>query len=170
MYLWRELELGEVGVDFAHMQDLGIRTVRAFLVAEDFLSAPMRAQRQALVLEFGICTAPLGKPSVTIIDDFLGRPRLQFLASEEEAALYYERVLERLVATGASGASAWCYGDSDPQLLGVGAFRYSRSRMVFWGWYGQTEARNPLVRRFETAQPEWSEKTWELARLVRSAR
>ena len=41
MYMWRELDLGEVRADFAHMRDLGIRVVRIFLLTEDFLPAPM---------------------------------------------------------------------------------------------------------------------------------
>jgi hypothetical protein len=51
-----------------------------------------------------------------IHDDFLGRPLPQYLASEEEAALYYAQVLERLAATGAAGAYAWCYADYAPEL------------------------------------------------------
>jgi hypothetical protein len=66
--------------------------------------------------EFGICTAARGFQGQTIVDDFLGRPLPQYLASEDEGALYYERVLERLAATGAAGAYAWCYADYDPQL------------------------------------------------------
>ena len=41
MYMWRELDLGEVRADFAHMRDLGFRVVRLFLLTEDFLPAPM---------------------------------------------------------------------------------------------------------------------------------
>ena len=41
MYMWRELDLGEVRADFAHMRDLGVRVVRVFLLTEDFLPAPM---------------------------------------------------------------------------------------------------------------------------------
>jgi endo-1,4-beta-mannosidase len=72
--------------------------------------------------EFGICTAPKGSLGLTITDDFLGRSLPQYLASEEEGARYYEEVLERLAATGASGAYAWCYGDYDPKLFGRAPF------------------------------------------------
>jgi endo-1,4-beta-mannosidase len=41
MYMWRELDRGEVRADFAHMRDLGFRVVRFFLLAQDFLPAPM---------------------------------------------------------------------------------------------------------------------------------
>jgi hypothetical protein len=67
--------------------------------------------------EFGLCTAPRGSDGVSIVDDFLGRPRTQYLASEEEGAAYYESVVNRLVQTGAAGAYAWCYGDYDAQLF-----------------------------------------------------
>jgi len=73
--------------------------------------------RAPLMHEFGICTAPRGSKGLTITDDFLGRPLPQYLASEEEGARYYEEVLERLAATGAAGAYAWCFGDYDPKLF-----------------------------------------------------
>jgi endo-1,4-beta-mannosidase len=73
--------------------------------------------RAPLMHEFGICTAPRGSAGVTIRDDFLGRSLEQYLASEEEGARYYQEVLERLVATGAAGAYAWCYADYHPTLF-----------------------------------------------------
>lgn len=73
--------------------------------------------RPTLMQEFGLCTAPKGAPGQTITDDFLGQPRPQYLASEEEGEEYYAAVLERLVATGAAGAYAWCYADYHPSLF-----------------------------------------------------
>jgi endo-1,4-beta-mannosidase len=73
--------------------------------------------RRALMQEFGMCTAAKGSAGRTITDDFLGSPRAQYLASEEEQAAYYEAVLERLVVTGTAGAYAWCYGDYDSRLF-----------------------------------------------------
>jgi endo-1,4-beta-mannosidase len=72
--------------------------------------------RKVIMQEFGMCTAPKGESGRTITDDFLGRPRAQYLASEDEAAHYYEEVLARLVKYGAAGAYAWCYADYDPRL------------------------------------------------------
>ena len=72
--------------------------------------------RRTLMQEFGLCTAPPGMPGTTITDDFLGTPRAQYLASEEEGAAYYDAVLQRLVRTGAAGAYAWCYADYDARL------------------------------------------------------
>lgn len=74
--------------------------------------------RRTLMQEFGLCTAPPGMPGTTITDDFLGTPRAQYLASEEEGAAYYDAVLQRLVRTGATGAYAWCYADYDARLHG----------------------------------------------------
>ena len=73
--------------------------------------------RPTLMQEFGLCTAPPGAAGHTITDDFLGQPRSQYLASEEEAADYYDAVLNGLVRTGAAGAYAWCYGDYNPRLF-----------------------------------------------------
>jgi len=67
--------------------------------------------------EFGICTAARGSEGVSITDDFLGRALPQYLASEDEGGLYYAQVLERLAATGAAGAYAWCYADYDARLF-----------------------------------------------------
>ena len=74
--------------------------------------------RAPLMQEFGLCTAPPGSPGKTITDEFLGSPLSQYLASEEEAAAYYDAVLQGLVKIGAAGAYAWCYGDYDPRLFG----------------------------------------------------
>ncbi|MBA2708734.1 MAG: cellulase family glycosylhydrolase [Gemmatimonadaceae bacterium] len=73
--------------------------------------------RPTLMQEFGLCTAPPGAPGQTITDDFLGQPRSQYLASEAEAAAYFEAVLNELVTTGAAGAYAWCYADYDSRLF-----------------------------------------------------
>ena len=73
--------------------------------------------RAPLMQEFGLCTASPGGAGHTITDDFLGTARSQYLASEDEAATYYNAVLEGLIRTGAAGAYAWCYGDYHPQLF-----------------------------------------------------
>lgn len=73
--------------------------------------------RATLMQEFGLCTAPAGVAGHSFPDDFLGQPRAQYLASEEESATYYEAVMSRLVATGAAGAYAWCYADYESSLF-----------------------------------------------------
>ena len=73
--------------------------------------------RRTLMQEFGLCTAPPGSQGRDISDDFLGQPRMQYLASEEEGADYYATVMDRLASTGAAGAYAWCYADYHPSLF-----------------------------------------------------
>ncbi|HWE62674.1 MAG TPA: beta-galactosidase [Chloroflexota bacterium] len=72
--------------------------------------------KPAMMQEFGLCTAAPGEPSHTIQDDFLGQPQPQFLASEEDAAAYYDAVLGRLRALRVPGALAWCYADYTADL------------------------------------------------------
>jgi endo-1,4-beta-mannosidase len=114
--------------DCMHAYPLYCDAARNFLDSElvpfsCVLTAELAATGRApLMHEFGICTAPPGSPGLTITDDFLGQPLPQYLASEEEGARYYEEVLERLAATGAAGAYAWCYGDYHPTLFGRAPF------------------------------------------------
>jgi endo-1,4-beta-mannosidase len=109
--------------DVMHTYPLYCKTARSFLDPELVpfacaLTAGLAANgRPTLMQEFGLCTALPGEAGHTITDDFLGRPLSQYLASEDEAATYYGEVLERLLATGASGAYAWCHGDYDARLF-----------------------------------------------------
>ena len=108
--------------DMMHAYPLYSDVARSFLDPElvpfsCVLTSELAASgRRTLMQEFGLCTAPRGSVGMTITDDFLGTPRAQYLASEEEGAQYYEAVLERLVRTGAAGAYAWCYADYDSRL------------------------------------------------------
>jgi endo-1,4-beta-mannosidase len=81
------------------------------------LTAGLAGRGPVLMQEFGLPTAAPGAAGRTIQDDFLGRRLPQYLASEEEGGRYYAEVLERLVATGAAGAYAWCYADYDRRLF-----------------------------------------------------
>ena len=109
--------------DVMHAYPLYCEAARSFLDPELVpfscaLTAGLAGSgRPTLMQEFGLCTAPPGAAGHTITDDFLGAPRSQYLASEDEAAAYYDAVLERLVETGAAGAYAWCYGDYDAELF-----------------------------------------------------
>lgn len=117
-----------VDEDCMHAYPLYCDAARSFLDPELVpFSCALTSQlagtgRATLMHEFGICTAPQSSPGITIIDDFLGKPLPQYLASEEEGARYYTQVLERLAATGAAGAYAWCYADYDPKLFGRAPF------------------------------------------------
>ena len=122
------MRVDDIGVvadeDLMHAYPLYYHGARSFLDAELVpfscaLTAGLAGTgRRPLMQEFGLCTAPPGSSGQTITDDFLGKPLNQYLASEEEAATYYETVLQGLVSTGAAGAYAWCYGDYDSRLFG----------------------------------------------------
>ena len=109
--------------DVMHAYPLYCEIARSFLDQElvpfscALTAALAGTGRAPLMQEFGLCTASPGAAGYTITDDFLGTPRSQYLASEDEAATYYEAVLEGLVRTGAAGAYAWCYGDYDARLF-----------------------------------------------------
>jgi len=114
---------GIVDEDVMHAYPLYSDVARNFLDPElvPFSCALTRGlaghNRATLMQEFGLCTALPASPGQMITDDFLGVSRAQYLASEDEAATYYDLVLERLIETGAAGAYAWCYGDYDSQLF-----------------------------------------------------
>lgn len=109
--------------DVMHAYPLYCDDARSFLDPElvpfscALTAALAGSGRRVLMQEFGLCTAPRGEPGRLIVDDFLGTPRPQYLASEEEGAAYYAAVLDRLVRTGAAGAYAWCYADYDESLF-----------------------------------------------------
>lgn len=112
-----------VDEDVMHAYPLYCQTARSFLDPELVpfccaLTAGLSGSgRPPLMQEFGLCTAPPGAAGYSFTDDFRGQPRAQYLASEEEAAAYYQSVLNRLVESGAAGAYAWCYGDYDARLF-----------------------------------------------------
>ncbi len=66
--------------------------------------------------EFGACTEAPGNPSRTWGWMAFGRPRTQFMASEEAFAAYLEEVLENLLAAGSTGAMLWCFADYAEEL------------------------------------------------------
>ena len=109
--------------DVMHAYPLYSKYARSFLDPElvpfaCVLTAGLSGKSRApLMQEFGLCTAPKGARGSSITDDFLGQPRTQYLASEEEGATYHESVVNRLVQTGAGGAYAWCYADYDADLF-----------------------------------------------------
>ena len=122
-----EMRVDDIGSildeDAMHAYPLYSEFARSFLDPELVpfacaLTAALSGEgRPVLMQEFGLCTAPVGSPGVHITDDFLGQPRTQYLASEEEGAMYYEAVVRRLVHSGAAGAYAWCYADYDSALF-----------------------------------------------------
>jgi endo-1,4-beta-mannosidase len=126
-----------VDEDVMHAYPLYSDLARSFLDPElvPFASALTAALagrgRSPIMQEFGLCTAPSGAAGHTIVDDFLGQPRSQYLASEEEAASYYDAVLHRLAETGSGGAYAWCYGDYDRKLFDRPPFTHALRERTF---------------------------------------
>ena len=59
MYMWRELDLGEVRADFAHLRELGVSVVRFFLLTEDFLPAPMTVPKERIAALVEVAKAAL---------------------------------------------------------------------------------------------------------------
>ncbi len=67
--------------------------------------------RPVMMEEFGACTAGPGEPSGRLKWQCFGQDREQFMASEEDFAVYLEQVLPKLVEVGATGAVLWCFAD-----------------------------------------------------------
>lgn len=109
--------------DVMHAYPLYSEYARSFLDPELVpfacaLTAQLSGRRRPpLMQEFGLCMAPKGSTGMSIVDDFLGQSRTQYLASEDEGATYYQSVITRLAQAGAAGAYAWCYADYDAQLF-----------------------------------------------------
>lgn len=72
--------------------------------------------KPTLMEEFGGCTAPPGEPSRVWEWTAYGKPRKQFMASEEDLAEYLRATLKNLVTVGATGAMLWCFADYAPEL------------------------------------------------------
>lgn len=72
--------------------------------------------KRVLMQEFGGCTNAPGAPSTVWEWTAYGKPRKQFMASEEALAEYYAAVLPKLVEVGATGAVAWCFADYVEEL------------------------------------------------------
>ncbi len=67
--------------------------------------------KPVLMEEFGGCTAQPGEPSYVWGWTAYGKPRTQFMASEEDFAAYIAAVLPRLLEVGSTGALLWCFAD-----------------------------------------------------------
>jgi endo-1,4-beta-mannosidase len=72
--------------------------------------------KPCLAEEWGGCTAPDGGESVVWEWVSYGRARIQFMAGEEEFAVYVGEVLPRLLEAGATGAFLWCFADYAEEL------------------------------------------------------
>lgn len=72
--------------------------------------------KPTLAEEFGGCTEAPGHASRVWEWRAFGKPRKQFMASEEDFAAYIAQVLPNLVEVGSPGAVLWCYADYIPDL------------------------------------------------------
>jgi endo-1,4-beta-mannosidase len=111
--------------------------------------------KPALMEEWGGCTVAPGEPSQVWDWVAYGRPRRQFMASEEDFATYVEAVLPRLVEVGATGAMLWCYADYVPALWDRPPCDESRHER-FFGLVrpdGSLKPHAEVIRRFARSQP-----------------
>ena len=111
--------------------------------------------RPALMEEFGGCTTPDGGSSRTWEWIAYGRPRRQFMASEEDFARYIQAVLPKLVEVGASGALLWCFADYAPELWDKPPCDESRHERHF-GLVrpdGSLKPHAQVIRDFAVTQP-----------------
>lgn len=72
--------------------------------------------KPTLMEEFGGCTSLKGQPSETWEWMQLGKPHTQFMASEDDFAVYIHDTLPNLIDAGATGAMLWCYADYSEDL------------------------------------------------------
>jgi endo-1,4-beta-mannosidase len=95
MYMWRELDLGEVREEMAHVADIGFDVVRIFALTQDFLPAPLTVDLQMvdrLVAVVGAAAdAGLRVMPTLIVLNMSGRiwwPRWMLGAGDEPVDLY----------------------------------------------------------------------------------
>ncbi len=87
--------------------------------------------KPTLMEEFGGCTAPPGEPSQVWEWTAYGKPRTQFMASEDDLARYLADVLPRLVEVGATGAMVWCFADYARELWDMPPCKESKHERFF---------------------------------------
>jgi endo-1,4-beta-mannosidase len=111
--------------------------------------------KPTLMEEFGGCTEALGQPSSVWKWIAYGKPREQFMASEEDFALYIEHVLPKLVEVGATGAMLWCYADYIPELYEQPPCKESKHER-FFGLVrpnGSLKPHAEVIQRFAATHP-----------------
>ena len=112
--------------------------------------------KPTLMEEFGGCTVGQGEASQVWEWVAYGRPRTQFMASEEDLAAYLEAVLPKLQAVGATGALVWCFADYAPELWDRPPCSESRHER-FFGLVrpdGSLKPHAEVMRRFAAAEPK----------------
>lgn len=89
------------------------------------------AGKPVLMEEFGGCTEAPGKPSSIWEWNSYGKPRKQFMASEEDFAEFIRLSLPALNESGALGAMLWCYADYVPELWELPPCKESKHERFF---------------------------------------
>jgi len=111
--------------------------------------------KPTLMEEFGGCTEAPGQPSSIWKWTAYGKPREQFMASEEDFAAYIEQVLPNLVRVGATGAMLWCYADYIPELYDLPPCKESKHER-FFGLVrpnGSLKPHAEVIKRFAETRP-----------------
>ena len=111
--------------------------------------------KPVLMEEWGGCSAPPGEGSQTWRWTSYGRPRSQFMASEEALAEHIAQVLPRLVDVGASGSLLWCFADYHERLHDRPPLLESRHERSF-GLVradGSLKPHAEVVKRFAAQRP-----------------
>jgi endo-1,4-beta-mannosidase len=111
--------------------------------------------KPTLMEEFGGCTAQPGEKSYVWEWTAFGRPRTQFMASEEDFAHYIAEVLPRLVDVGATGALTWCFADYVPELWDLPPCSEARHER-FFGLVrpdGSLKPHAEVIRKFAATNP-----------------
>jgi endo-1,4-beta-mannosidase len=111
--------------------------------------------KPTLMEEWGGCTAAPGEVSQVWNWTAYGKPRDQFMASEEDFAAYIEAVLPKLVEVGATGSFLWCYADYIEALWDKPPCLESRHER-FFGLVrpnGSLKPHAEVIRKFAQSKP-----------------
>jgi endo-1,4-beta-mannosidase len=115
------------------------------------------AGKPILMEEFGGCTAQPGEPSHMMTwTETNGRPREQFMASEEEFAEFISLTIPKLQESGATGAMLWCYADYVPELWDLPPCNNSQHER-FFGLVrpdGSIKPHAKVIQEFASTKPQ----------------
>jgi endo-1,4-beta-mannosidase len=111
--------------------------------------------KPTLMEEWGGCTALPGQESYVWEWTAYGKPRKQFMASEEDFTVYIEAVLPKLVEVGATGSMLWCFADYVEELWDKPPCSESRHER-FFGLVrpdGSLKPHAEAIKRFAATKP-----------------
>jgi endo-1,4-beta-mannosidase len=115
------------------------------------------AGKPILMEEFGGCTAQPGEPThIMKWTETNGRPREQFMASEEDFAEFIRLTIPKLQDSGATGAMLWCYADYVPELWDLPPCNNSQHER-FFGLVrpdGSLKPHAKVIQEFAATRPQ----------------